>query len=102
MRYSGYIGIQDQPIETSPGMFKFQIREVRVNGDLYTKRTSWPNAQMSGASLGMTFSMVTPESDDINFTDVLYFVYQNRKWAVTSIEYDRPRVKLNLGGLYNG
>lgn len=103
-RYRGLIGINKGVIQTdSPGIVRPDIQEVEVSGDMYTTRVSW---QYGGAreriSLQNVLSIITPETSDVDFNEVVYVEWQNRKWSVTAIQYKRPRVELTMGGLYNG
>jgi len=102
-RFWGSIGISRGPVETAPGVFKQNIEEVSVTGEMRQLHLRWPQAGMrEGLSAKHVLSVVTPEDSVIDFTEVVYIVWQSRKWSVTSIQYKRPRVELTLGGLYNG
>lgn len=37
-----------------------------------------------------------------NFVYIKYVVWNGVRWTVTSVEVDRPRLILDLGGVYNG
>ena len=50
----------------------------------------------------MILSILTPETTDIKFSEIVYVEYESEKWSVVGIEHERPRVKLTLGGIYNG
>lgn len=102
MRFRGHIGIQSEAIEIQPGIYTSEIREVLINGDIYPRKTTWPESKMSGASLNMILSILTPETTDIKFSEIVYVEYESEKWSVVGIEHERPRVKLTLGGIYNG
>ena len=102
-RYWGPIGVGRDPVETAPGVLKQVIEEVEVTGEMRQLSVRWPQAGMrDGLSAQHVLSIVTPEDSDIDFTEVVYIVWQGRKWSVTSIQYKRPRIELTLGGLYNG
>lgn len=102
-RYRGSIGINRDPVETAPGIFTAVIDEVEVSGEIRSIGARWQNAEMRDSVVARhVLSIVTPEDSIINFTEVVYIVWQGRKWSVVSIEYKRPRIELTLGGLYNG
>jgi len=102
-RFWGPIGINRGVITESPGVIKQDIHEVEVSGEIRSQRLSWQNAGMRDKlNIRHVLSIVTPEDSEIDFTEVVYIVWKGRKWAVTSIEYKRPRVELSFGGLYNG
>lgn len=101
-RYRGTIGIDRGLTETSPGIFKQEIFELVVSGEMRTQQAGWSDYNINNTLKARhTLSVVTPESTDINFTDVVYIEWKGKKWTVTSVQYKRPRVELTLGGLYN-
>jgi len=103
-KFRGSIGINRGTVETdSPGVFEREIEEVEVTGEIRNIGARWQNAeQRDTISARHVLSIVTPEDSIINFTEVVYIVWQSTKFSVTSIEYKRPRIELALGGLYNG
>ena len=102
-KFWGPIGINRGPVQTAPGILEVVIEELEVSGEMRQLQLRWPQARMQeGLSANHVLSIVTPEDSDIDFTEVVYIVWQSRKWSVTSIQYKRPRVELTLGGLYNG
>lgn len=102
-RFAGTIGISKLTYTSSPGIVKRDIHEVDVVGEIRNQRFSWSNANMrDGLRMQHVLSIVTPEDSDIDFSEVVYVNYRNHKWAVTAIEYKRPRVELTMGGAYNG
>ena len=102
-KFRGSIGTNRGPEETSPGIFEPIIEEFEVTGEIRNIGARWPrHEQGDSVSARHVLSIVTPESSIIDFTEVVYVIWQTRKWSVVSIEYKRPRVELSLGGLYNG
>ncbi len=102
-RYLGTIGIKRGSEETSPGIHDITIEDVEVTGEIRNVGAKWQNAGMrDSVTARHVLSIVTPEDSMIDFTEVVYIVWQGRKWSVINIEYKRPRVELRLGGLYNG
>lgn len=101
-RFRGIIGINRGFVESSPGVQSLQIEEKEISGEIRNLGAKWPNAGAnSGITMRQVLSVIAPEQDMSEFTKVLYIVWHGRKWAVTAIEYIRPRVQLTLGGLYN-
>jgi len=102
-KFWGKIGINRGPQEDAPGIFVPVIEEVEVAGELRNLGARWQNHELGGTvSARHVLSIVTPEDSIIDFTEVVYIWWQNRKWSVVAIEYKRPRIELTLGGLYNG
>ena len=102
-KFRGSIGIDRGSVETSPGIFEPTIEEVEVTGEMRNQSARWrSHEQGDSVSARHALSVVTPESSIIDFSEVVYVIWQSRKWSVVSIEYKRPRIELTLGGLYNG
>lgn len=79
------------------------IDEIEVSGEMKSLSLRWPAAGMQdGLSAKHILSIIVPEDDAIEFNEVAYVIWQGRKWSVVSISYERPRINLTLGGLYNG
>lgn len=102
-RFRGPIGINRGVVETSPGIYTPYLEEITVYGEIRNVGTSWSQQNANETvKVQQLLSVVTPEDSDIDFNEVVYIVWKNRKWAVRAIKYVRPRVELTLGGLYNG
>ncbi len=102
-KFSGTIGIKRDDIETAPGIFESTIEEVEVVGEIRNQVARWQgHEQRETVSARHVLSIVTPEDSIIDFTEVVYIIWQGRKWSAVAIQYKRPRVELTLGGLYNG
>jgi hypothetical protein len=102
-KFRGSIGIDRGSVETSPGIFEPNIEEVEITGEMRNLSARWQShEQRDSVSARHVLSIVTPENSIIDFSEVVYIIWQMRKWSVVSIEYKRPRIELALGGLYNG
>lgn len=102
-KFWGSIGINRGPEETAPGIFEQTIEEVEVAGEMRNLKARWQSHELRDTvSARHVLSVVTPEDSIIDFIEVVYIIWQGRKWSVVSIEYKRPRIELTLGGLYNG
>lgn len=103
-RFWGYIGINKGIVESgTPGVVEYEIERVRVSGEIRNARLSWPNANArERLSAQHVLSLITPEDSDIDYNGVVYVEWHNTQWAVTAIQYNRPRLELTMGGLYNG
>lgn len=102
-KFWGSIGINRGSKESAPGIFEEVIEEVEVAGEIRNLGARWQrHAMEKTVSARHVLSIVTPENSIINFTEVVYVIWQGRKWSIVSIEYKRPRIELTLGGLYNG
>ena len=101
-RFRGPIGINRGYTQTAPGVSENRIEEVTVMGEIRSAKARWSQQSMNDTvSLRHVLSVVTPEDSDIDFNAVVYVVWKGAKWAVTAIQYMRPRIELTLGGMYN-
>jgi len=102
-RYHGVIGVKGAPVEVAPGIWESEIVEESVTGDILLKPSRWSGTELSQDKITANhiLSLFASESTDY-YADIVYVVWQGQKWVVTNIEYLRPRVKLTLGGLYDG
>lgn len=102
-RFQGKIGMNRGPVETEPGIFTPTIEEIEVSGTMMSLSLRWPQAGMNdGLSAKHILSILVPESERIDYNEVVYVIWNDAKWSVVSISYERPRINLTLGGLYNG
>lgn len=102
-KFRGTLGFNRGTKETSSGIYQMQTEEVEVSGDIRNVGARWPNAGLGNdVSLKHVLSIVAPESDIALYSEVVYILWQGRKWSVLSIAYKRPRIELSFGGLYNG
>lgn len=102
-KFRGYIGINRGFNEGADGVYQPDIEELEVVGELRGVGARWPGmSQGEKVSARHVLSIVTPENSEIDFSEVVYIWWQNRKWSVVDIKYTRPRIELSLGGLYNG
>lgn len=98
------IGIKTPAVQTSPGIFEEVIVEKKMSGDMISKPTRWTVDELAQdtARINHVFSFISRGSVSTDFSSAVYVVWQGKKWTVSSIEYPSPRIKLTLGGLYNG
>lgn len=102
-RYHGYVGYAID-VEAYPGVWESQIIEHEYYGDVIKNKM---NLQQSGVinptlTISNNISIVADAFAYENFYAIRYVTYLNKRWSVTSIEVERPRLILTLGGLYNG
>lgn len=110
MRFSGKVGYVI-PVERviegyedqHSGIFDEIINEKKYSGDVLRDYSSWNNSsQINGSPiLHNDISIIADQFAYQNFQWIRYIHYMNADWAVTSIEVQRPRLLLKIGGLYN-
>lgn len=102
-RFHGYVGYAVD-IETAPGVWDEEITEHEYYGDVLKNRA---NIQQSsdvnpGISISHSISIVGDPFAYEYLYAMRYVVYLGRKWTIKSVEVERPRIILSLGGLENG
>lgn len=101
MKFSGRVGIATAS-ETSLGVFEETIEPRDCRGDLIrlTRRMN-TSPVVPGLSMGNTFSFIADPYTLDNFLNIRYIEWRGVKWAATSVELQRPRILVTVGGSYN-
>lgn len=90
--------------ETKPGAWTVSIIERPYYGDI--SRTA--SSQQTGESLNDDIilkndvSIIADAYALQNFTLIKYVTIMGVRWKVKSVEVQRPRLALSIGGVYNG
>lgn len=102
-KYHGYVGYGEDK-ETYPGVWEEVITEREYTGDVIKSRTNIQQTTTVSASLTLNnnFSILGDEFAFDNLYNIRYVTYSNKKFKVTGVEPERPRLILTVGGLYNG
>ena len=102
-RFSGLVGYATQE-ETTPGVWTDVENTRTMKGDIIRQSSS--NQQGEGVndnvSLNHRISLIGDAYAFDNYFNIKWVKMDTKKWKVTSIEVDRPRIILSLGGLCNG
>lgn len=103
-KYFGMVGIMDECIETQPGIYNSGVVERPYYGDF--ERRSFRNDQSTqttndNLTLNYTLSLKADDYAIEHCFDIKYVIYKGYKWRVTSVDdSERPRLKLQFGGVY--
>ena len=102
-KFYGAIGYVSQ-IETVPGVWEDQKTEKNCRGDAPLNQQRWQSSEKTNddITLDNSISIIADEYAYANFGYIKYIVWQGQKWKVQSIAINRPRIVLQIGGLYNG
>jgi len=102
-KFSGIIGYVF-PIETAPGVWDDQITEINYLGDVTLNQQRWQSTEKVNDNLTLdnSISIIANEYAYTNFGYIKYVIWKGQKWKVTSLVISRPRIVLQIGGLYNG
>lgn len=90
--------------DTGGGVWKERIVEREHKGDLLRNISrNQPNNQLNDdLTINNQISIVANEFAYENFQSMKYVEFMGAKWKITSAEVQRPRIILNVGGVYNG
>ena len=102
-RYAGLVTYVSQ-VESRPGVWTDVAESHFMKGDVLRLGLSVQNDDKvnSDISLNHRVSLVADEYALGNYQDIKYIEVDGRNWEVVSIEVQRPRIIVTLGGLWNG
>lgn len=104
-KFFGKVGFNMGQVETAPGVWNDVIEERSYYGDVIVK-----NRRLEEAEDNVNFDIATSNSISIVADDhanehifaIRYVEWSGSLWIVQTVEVQRPRLLLYLGGLYNG
>lgn len=102
-KFHGLVGYVET-IQTKPGVWTDAVREREYYGDVIRESRQWVQSQQVNENLQIA-NRISIVADDFaweNFSAMRYVVWLGVSWKVTSVEVQRPRLILTLGGKYNG
>lgn len=102
-KYAGLVGYGEQ-VETAPGVWESAIKEHMMKGDLIRQNA---NIRDSGKvnddiTLNHRVSLFADAYAFDNYFNMKWIQIDGHKWKVSSIEVQRPRLLVDIGGLWNG
>lgn len=102
-KFFGKIGY-GQNVEKSPGVFDFKITERKYYGDItkISRRFEKSENLHDDLRINNQISILTDAYANNHFANIQYVVWSNTYWKVDTVEVQRPRLILTLGGVYNG
>lgn len=100
-KYYGKIGFATQ-VETEPGIWGDSIEERPYKGDVLrnSRRYDAGESVNDDFTISNQFSIVSDVFLYSHIPALRYLEYLGSKFKITSIEIDRPRVTLTVGGVY--
>lgn len=103
-KFCGAIGYAE-PVETRPGFWEDRIVERTYYGDVLRNSNRWMSSQEStidDLTLSTQISIVADEFADFHCHSMKYVRFRGACWKITEVEPQPPRLRLVLGGVYNG
>jgi hypothetical protein len=101
-RFVCFIGISSTT-EVTPGVHKEIFTEKRYKCDILRDTRRWENAQKVNDNLIVSnrISIVADAYAYEHFSAIRYVKWEGVSWEISSIEIQRPRLILTLGGIFN-
>jgi hypothetical protein len=102
-KWHGVIGyIQTQ--ETAPGVFSEVATEYEYSGDVIRNTRRWEQGTGLNDNLTISnqFSIIGDWFSYDNFQSMRYLKWMGASWKILSVELQRPRLLVSVGGVYNG
>lgn len=102
-KYYGAIGYVI-PTETSPGVWEDDVTEKNYRGDIILNQQRWQPADKVNDDFNVdnSISIIADDFAYKHFGYIKYIVWYGQKWKIQSLSINRPRLVLQIGGLYNG
>lgn len=92
---------EDPPLS---GIWKDNIVERNYYGDINRLSRTWATASQvnDNLELNIEFSIIADPFAQNNFQSIKCIQWNNVLWKVTRIEPEYPRLRMTIGGQYNG
>lgn len=101
-KYYGNIGFATQ-VETRPGVWEDAIVPRPYKGDVIRSGRRWDNNQESindNFTINNQFSVISDAFLYSHVPAMRYIEYLGTKFKIASVSIDRPRVTIDVGGVY--
>ena len=91
-------------VEDPPGVWKDQLMTRAYCGDVLRVKSKWDDgvSRQDDLRINNEFSIVADAYAYQNFARIKFIEWMGVRWKVTSVEVQRPRLILQIGGEYNG
>lgn len=102
-KWFGVVGFAET-VETAPDIWTEQITKRSYYGDLLrnTRRLQASDQLNDNITIANEISIVSDPYANQHFHAIRYVEFAGTKWKVSNVEVLYPRLKLTLGGVYNG
>lgn len=102
-KFYGAIGYA-QLVEKSPGVIVEEITERNYYGDTFknSRRLQSGNQVNDNINVANEISIVADPYANQNFHAMRYVVFMGTKWKISDVLVEFPRLRLTIGGVYNG
>lgn len=102
-KWYGKIGYADT-VEVRPGVWEEGITERSYYGELVRNIRSLASSGNLNDNVNISneISIVADPFANQNFHAMRYIEFMGAKWKISNVEVQYPRLKLTIGGVYNG
>lgn len=103
-RWHGIVGYATCE-EVRPGIWKDKITTREYDGESIRITSKWSSSQEGtndNLTLDQQISIVADPFAYQNFSSIKFVEFMGVMWKVTSVNPQRPRLVLTIGGVYNG
>lgn len=90
--------------ESKPGVWIDEIVEKNYRGDIVIDQRRWrPDEKVNDdINIDNSISIIADEYAYNNIGSMKYIVWNNTPWKIQSFSINRPRIVIQIGGIYNG
>lgn len=90
--------------ETDPGVWEEKITERMYYGELVRNTRKLQSADQLNDNINVAneISILADPFASGNFHLMKYVGFMGAKWKISSVEVQYPRLRLTIGGVYNG
>ena len=101
-KFYGKIGFAES-VETAPGVWEEPIIERNYYGEVIrnTRKMVTSNHLNDDITISNEISIIADPYAENNFHSMRYVKFMGTAWEINSVEVQRPRLILSLGGVYN-
>lgn len=102
-KFYGKIGYAETR-EVSPGVWTESITERYYRGDVKKMTKRWSEGEKVNDDLDISneISILSDPYAEQHFHQIRYIAWAGALWKVKSVSVERPRLRLTIGGVYNG
>lgn len=103
-RFYGEVGYGIESNTSELDVTDYRIKKRMYYGDILKvrKRTDSSEKLVDDISVDNQISIIADAFAYENFFCMKYVKWNGTRWKITSVEVQRPRLILSLGGVYNG
>lgn len=102
-KYFGKVGFVET-METAPGVWEEVATEREYSGDVIRDSRKWEGGEHlnDNLNIGNTISLIPDDYAIDHFFALRYIYWMGTCWKINTITFERPRITITIGGVYNG